>query len=204
MSGDVRIEMKGKKAGRLLVTGYAYTKDKRAYWNCLCDCGNKLAVMGKPLRQGKTQSCGCLQIDRARQANTTHGKAKTLLWGVWQAMKTRTTNKNGSHWKYYGGKGIKICDEWSDYQTFHDWAMANGYQKGLSIERNDGDKDYEPSNCRWIPNAEQQRNKSNNVKFLGETAAEASRRLGGCKGLVQGRIRLLGWDIKRAFTQPLR
>lgn len=204
MSGDVRIEMKGKKVGRLLVTGYAYTKDKRAYWNCLCDCGNKLAVMGKPLRQGKTQSCGCLQIDRARQANTTHGKAKTLLWGVWQAMETRTTNKNGSHWKYYGGKGIKICDEWSDYQTFHDWAMANGYQKGLSIERNDGDKDYEPSNCRWIPNAEQQRNKSNNVKFLGETAAEASRRLGGCKGLVQGRIRLLGWDIKRAFTQPLR
>lgn len=202
MSGDVRIEMKGKKVGRLLVTGYAYTKDKRAYWNCLCDCGVNLVVIGKSLRQEKTQSCGCLQIDRARKANTTHGLRNHRLWRIWQAMKNRTTNKNGTHWKYYGGKGIKVCDEWLEFQPFHDWAMMNGHQKSLSIERKDGGKDYEPSNCRWATNTEQQRNKSNNVKFLGETAAEASRRLNGCRGLVQNRIRLLGWDIKRAFTTP--
>ena len=73
-------------------------------------------------------------------------------------MKQRCTNPNTKDYRYYGAKGIQVCDEWKEFENFFYWAMANGYKDGLTIERKDNDKNYEPSNCTWIPANRQQRN----------------------------------------------
>lgn len=104
-------------------------------------------------------------------------------------------NENSPDYEGYGGRGIKICDEWlgqHGFMNFYDWAMTNGYSDELSIERIDVNGDYEPSNCRWITNAEQQRNKRNNVylTYGGKTmtCAEWSRELGLHVGTVNNRL----------------
>lgn len=166
---DMRIDMKGMKCGRLTVLTYAYSKDRRAYWECVCECGNKCIAYGKHLRRGTTKSCGCLQRERASEANSTHGKSGTRLHRTWQGMRRRTRNKSQWNYKYYGGRGIKVCAEWERFEDFYDWAIANGYKEGLSIERVDVDGNYEPANCTWIPVNEQQRNKRNNLKYATES-----------------------------------
>lgn len=96
-----------------------------------------------------------------------HGLHKTKLHKVWTRMKHRCISEEASKKKYYLDKGIKVCDEWAyDFKKFYDWAIANGYDEGLSIDRIDNEKNYEPSNCRWVKLEKQQRNKSNNIKVL--------------------------------------
>lgn len=162
---DLRVEMSGKKCGRLTVVEYAYTSDKRAFWKCVCECGSVCIIFGKSLRSGATQSCGCLQRERASKANKTHGKSKTRLYAIWEAMKRRTGNSNQWNYKYYGGRGIKLCNEWKRFEVFQEWAVKNGYQEKLSIERVDVDGNYEPKNCTWIPVSQQQSNKRNSLKY---------------------------------------
>jgi hypothetical protein len=96
-----------------------------------------------------------------------HGWYHTRLYSIWTSMKTRCFNKNHNRYKYYGGRGIKICDEWFDFTPFRDWAVNNGYQEGLSlqIDRIDNDGDYTPINCRFVSRREQSRNRSN-TKFI--------------------------------------
>lgn len=198
-------DITGKKFGRLTVLkNVGRSADRKALWEARCKCGNTITTLGKSLRLGHTQSCGCLQVDRARQANTRHGFASKgkhhKLYHVWGAMKRRVLNKNNWAYKYYGGRGITICDEWTDFENFKEWAFKNGYAQGLTIDRVDNNKGYFPENCVWVEKAQQSRNRRNCVKYLGETATEASKRLGGCRTLVAARIREYGWDIKRAFT----
>jgi hypothetical protein len=90
----------------------------------------------------------------------THGGAhggKSVLYDRWRGMRNRCTNPNEIGWKYYGGKGVKVCAEWSDFAVFRKWAMANGFRPDLTIERIDSDRDYEPDNCEWITGAENSR-----------------------------------------------
>lgn len=93
--------------------------------------------------------------------NTTHGKSKTRLHNIWCNIKARCLNPNNPDFKkWYGGRGITICDEWgNDFQAFYDWAMAHGYKDDLSIDRINVNGDYEPSNCRWATPKEQANNK---------------------------------------------
>lgn len=110
-----------------------------------------------------------------------HGLIHHRLYRIWGCMKTRCLNKNDEHFPLYGGRGITICDEWKhDFQAFYDWAMANGYQDNLTIDRIDVNGNYEPSNCRWLTRQEQNFNKRNTIfvtlngetKSLAEWAAE--------------------------------
>lgn len=159
----VRQDLQGKQFGRLTVLEYACTnKHGKAMWSCRCECGRETIVSGCHLVNSHTTSCGCWHDEAASKRLKTHGMRNTRLYRLWLGMKSRCDYdyKNNSR---YHGRGIKVCDEWRDFTAFHDWAMANGYQDGLSIERADVDGNYCPENCRWITRKEQANNKSTSV-----------------------------------------
>lgn len=153
--------MTGQRYGRLVVLGYAGTRNHReAQWLCKCDCGEKTIVTRSNLKNGNTMSCGCYGRERKSQANKTHGETGTRLYRIWKAMHTRCYNTRAYGYKYYGGRGIRISDEWRDsFESFRDWALANGYRDDLTIDRIDTNGNYEPSNCCWATMAEQNKNK---------------------------------------------
>lgn len=166
------IDLTGREFGRLkIIERSGSDKNGQAMWRCKCDCGNVTIVSGGHLRSGHTRSCGCLENDVRRAVHTTHGKRHTRLYRIWASMKGRCSNPNIKEYKWYGAKGVSVCREWMDFQVFHDWAIENGYADNLTIDRIDGNGDYCPENCRWITNAAQQSNRSNNrhLTYCGET-----------------------------------
>lgn len=170
--GFKSIDLTGQKFGRLIAIRNTNTKNKwNTYiWECKCDCGKTVLVDCHKLRSGNTKSCGCLYIDKAKTMSKKylqkHGKCDSAIYHIYTEIKSRCFNHNNKSYKYYGGRGITICDEWlNDFMSFYNWAINNGYEKGLSIERMDTNGNYEPSNCCWISMKEQQRNKRNNVYF---------------------------------------
>lgn len=155
-----REDITGNKYGRVTVIEYVGTsEDRRALWKCSCECGRTFITRGKDLRAGKVNSCGCARrercSDRMHRINTTHGHRNTRLYHVWRDMKLRVLDKNHKSYPSYGGRGIKICDEWMRFQAFYEWAMENGYDPNAeygkcTLDRIDVDGDYEPTNCRWV------------------------------------------------------
>ena len=132
-------------------------------WLCKCDCGNYVTVRAYSLKNN-TRSCGCLQKELTSMSKKTHGLSKNILYSVMYSIKNRCYNKNEPSYKYYGKRGIIICNEWkNNFISFYNWAINNGYKKGLTIDRIDVNGNYEPNNCRWITIQEQQKNKRNTV-----------------------------------------
>lgn len=153
-------DLTGQRFGKLIVISRHGTKRGNATWLCHCDCGNDCVVNAHELIAHDTSSCGCIR--KERNNNTKHGKRWTKLYGVWLEIKQRCNNSRCKSYKYYGAKGVIICQEWSgDFMNFHNWAMNNGYTEGLTIDRINPFGNYEPSNCRWITIQEQARNKRN-------------------------------------------
>ena len=154
----------GRRFGKLIVLEDGGRDSiQNILWLCQCDCGNKTLVRTPMLNSGRTKSCGCLKFE---SRNSTHGLGKTRLYSLWSKMKDRCFRKNNPAYKWYGGRGITICKEWiEDFINFYNWAMDNGYNDDLSIDRIDVNGNYEPSNCRWIPLKEQALN-TRTTKFL--------------------------------------
>lgn len=175
----------GKKFGMLTVISYHHAEHRvgssyRHYWTCKCDCGNIVVRRSDGLKNKKVVvSCGCYREKILKQhnfkinnPNKTHGQSKTRLYKIYAKMKERCYDLNYPERHLYGGRGIKICDEWlASFENFRAWALANGYQETLSIDRIDPNKNYEPSNCRWADTYQQANNKRNNIllTYKGET-----------------------------------
>lgn len=168
-----RKDLKGQKINKLLVLEFFENKNKRTYWKCLCDCGNIKEILGTHLVQGKTKSCGCYNSEKASQSckNRTIIPNKRIMY-IWQSMKQRCYKEDSISYKNYGAKGIKICNEWlNNPKVFYDWAINNGYEERLTIDRINNNGDYEPNNCRWTDWETQMRNTKHNIiiNYQGET-----------------------------------
>ena len=166
---------------------------------CKCDCGKVISIMTSKLTRGITISCGCLLGANLK----THGKSGTRLYTIYRNMLNRckyNTPKN----KNYAGRGIKVCEEWkSSFDSFHKWAIGNGYADNLSIDRIDPNGNYEPSNCRWIPMLLQAKNKRNthNITINGETMCltDLAKKAGVERSKIYYRLKA-GWSLERALS----
>jgi hypothetical protein len=171
--------MKGLTFGRWLVVDEEES-DKKVL--CKCSCGNEKKVNKYTLTSGRSKSCGCSNKDLKSAFKHGFG-VKDRLYRIWIAMNTRCNNPNIPQYHDYGGRGINVCDEWkSNFETFRQWAMCNGYLDTLSIDRIDFNGNYTPDNCRWATKQEQDSNKRSNIHLMYEgeniTLAELSRRTG--------------------------
>lgn len=150
----------GDKFGRLTVAEFVGIKNHKGFWKCTCDCGLTVTVAGGNLRSGNTKSCGCLHrelVTRTGKQNTKHGEShdhRTRLYTIWLGMRARCNRPTHHAYSLYGGKGVKVCEEWSEYPAFKEWAIANGYADNLSIDRIDPSKGYSPDNCQWLTPSE--------------------------------------------------
>lgn len=162
-------DITGQRFGRLVVIGRAgHSKNRRVLWNCQCDCGQRRVVAGVSLRRGDTKSCGCLSREITGDVHRKHGKSRTPLYTVWKGMMTRCGlmgKPNKQEVKNYVNRGITVCEEWRVFENFERWALANGYAKGLELDRRDNDKGYCPENCHFVTDKQNTRNRRRSWKL---------------------------------------
>lgn len=197
----------GKRFGRITVIGYYY-KNHNYYCDCVCDCGNKKIIRSSSLLCGYTKSCGCLAREVTSKVRFRHGKngCNDRIYDIWMCMKNRCNNPNDKRWQNYGGRGITVCKEWNDdFLVFREWALNNGYDNKLTLDRIDNNKGYSPDNCRWATMLQQANNRRGNViiEYDGEkhTLSETARKYNINVQTLSWRLRT-GWDIKRAIETP--
>lgn len=202
-------DVTGQRFGRLTVIRFVEVKDRQAFFECVCDCGNHTIVSGHNLRRGHTKSCGCLlkeYLHKSKCTCKTHNMKNTRIYKIWANMKARCRNTTCADYKNYGGRGISYCKEWEKFEPFYEWAMANGYKDDLTIDRIDVNGGYEPSNCRWVSRLIQGRNKRNTkyVTIDSETksVSEWAHIYGLPRSLVYQRL-LHGWDALDALQVPI-
>lgn len=172
----------------------------------VCDCGAVAYKHANDVISGHTKSCGCMQY--SGHGSIKHGLYYHPLHTVWSNIILRCCNQNVQTYKYYGGRGISICNEWrKSFFAFYTWCINNGWEKGLQLDRTDNTGNYAPDNCRFVSAKINCRNKRTNrfIEFQGETKTLAE----WCEiynipyRAVHQRISKLKWDFKKAITQPI-
>jgi len=171
-------------------------------WKCQCDCGNTHIVKASHLLTGSVKSCGCLRKEKW------HGMNNTRIYHIWENMKQRTMNPSANEYEHYGGRGIKVCDEWIDFKGFYSWVKTTNYndEEKLTLDRIDNDGDYCPNNCRWVTRKKQNRNSSMNVNITYKGNTRCLTEWGEIYNIhpktLSSRIKN-GWSIENAFTIPV-
>lgn len=204
----------GQKFGRLTALGP--TRKERdvsgrslLVWRCRCSCGTVIETRSCNLLSGDTSSCGCYQKEDIAQRSTTHGQAKR--YGItperiaWKNMRSRCENPKATNYAWYGGRGIKVCQRWQSFQSFYS-DMGQRPSLNHSIERNNPNGDYEPSNCRWATRAEQSANKRNTRLLTARGETHHMQEWCRIKGIKQRTLwdRLnSGWSVEKALFTPV-
>lgn len=202
------VDLTGQKFGHLEVLSITTErKHGKVVWLCKCDCGNFHKVISCNLKSGGTISCGCANKMKFPKINYKHGKHKSRIYNIYICMKERCYNPNATSYKDYGGRGIVVCHEWlDDFTNFYNWAISNGYNDTLSIDRINVNGNYEPSNCKWSTSLEQNNNtrRNNYITLNGEThtVSEWSRIKGIRRCTIVARLRN-GWNVDKALNTPL-
>lgn len=174
-------------------------------WKYRCDCGFEGIT-----QVSENPGC-CPMCSRKNMGRRIHGespgseKNATRLYGIWLGMKTRCYNGNAEAYEHYGGRGITVCEEWlHDYLNFKEWAMANGYAENLTIDREDVNGNYEPSNCRWVEWEYQCNNKRNSrrYEYNGKlySIKELAKMAGTSYGCMKRRLNVYGWSVEDAVA----
>lgn len=203
-------DLVGRVFGRLTVLGKLPSNGKphEAIWACVCVCGNFTRAKTGKLTGNRTTSCGCFAKEKLIERNSDHGLTNHPLFVRWSNMRGRCYNPNSKSYKSYGGRGIKVCDEWlNDFKSFYSWSIANGWKEELTLERLNVNGNYEPDNCTWVTWADQARNKRTTFKVtLGDELVALQEVMDKYppvvrRALVYARIRS-GWDVMQAITTP--
>ncbi len=198
----LQIDLTGQRFGMLVVKSF-YGRDKyrQKLWLCQCDCGKTSATTAHRLLSGGCKSCGC-----QRGGKRIYGDTHKLLYGVYMQMKSRCLDESCPAYPNYGGRGISVCAEWAQqngHLVFEKWALANGYKRGLTLDRIDNDKDYSPDNCRWTTRKVQSNNKRNNVliTFNGkmQTLSQWAEEYHLSPSKLNGRIQVMHWPMEEAL-----
>lgn len=193
-------DLSNKKFGRLTALYRVYPEDKKGtWWFCKCDCGNTVVVSSGGLIRGDNRTCkNCLDKKVIPKR----------LMNIFTGMRKRCYNTNRQGYKNYGGRGIKICDDWlANRQSFYDWALNNGYKDNLTIDRIDNNGNYSPDNCRWISREEQGYNKTTThyLTYGGvrKSLIEWAKELNIDYDVFRSRVKL-GWSMERIISTPVR
>jgi len=210
-NADIKKDLTGKHFGRLFVISYAHKEKYQgsSHWVCACSCGNIAVVCAKSLKTA-TKSCGCIARERMVElgrSKRTHGLSGAGLGHIYQSMVSRCKNETNRAYHRYGGRGIRVCEEWQDSPSaFYDWAFANGYRDDLEIDRINNDMGYKPGNCRWVTSTTNQNNRGNNRRItvggVTKTLAEWAKEIQVDRMTIDRRISLLGWSELDAVTTP--
>lgn len=206
-------DLTGQRFGRLVAEEKAdrpinKNGKMRTRWKCRCDCGNECVVLTESLVGGRTTSCGCYRDECRKKNSYRHGLTKTRIYNIWSNMKARCYKKSEKCYFRYGGRGIKVCDEWkNDFVVFYEWAKTSGYKDDLTIERIDVNGNYCPENCCWIPANEQARNRRPTLKTTDKDGRERyvmdiAKEIGIPMNIVRGRL-YDGWEIEQALYTPI-
>lgn len=205
----------GETFGRWLVVSETC---KRRYYRCRCSCGNEKDIRVDSLLNGDSTSCGCFAAEKASERSSTHGLSRHKLYQTWYDMMRRCTRKSRKDYKYYGGRGIKLCERWSGdaakgFKNFLE-DMENSYKEGLELDRVDVNGDYCKDNCRWVDRRIQVINRrptgsnfdTRFITYKGKTLclSQWSEEVGISYRVLIDRLGKLGWSVEKAFNTELR
>ena len=201
-----RIDLTGQRFGRLVVVGLEGLKSGHLLWKCRCNCGKHVFVFGYNLMAGNTKSCGCYKIEKLLKNSVSHGMSNTATYKSWASMKRRCSATNLRCYKWYGGRGITVCDRWLN--SFDNFLKDMGERPvGTSLDRIDTNGNYEPSNCKWSTIIEQQNNRRTNRFFYYngsmKTISEISRSVGIKRGTLYYRMVVKGWTVEESINKKV-
>lgn len=197
----------GARFGRLLVIKREQLTGKEPRWMCRCDCGNEKSISYEALRSLNTQSCGCLRKERSKNRMMTHGLTASGEFRIWANMKNRCLNRKNFSFQEYGGRGISVCEKWSnDFQAFLS-DMGKRPSPRHSIERRDNSGNYSPENCYWATPVQQANNRRSNAKYEYNGQKLTARQLMEFAHPTVSyrclRSRLTRWTVEKSLTTPV-